>query len=700
MSHKKWRPLNHLVSWGRSPLSAPRKSSMDTARRTASALGIDFGTHHTVATVLRGDGRRHQLLFEGNPLMPSGIYLDYEASILVGRDAAREGRRHPERYERNPKLQIGSPNILLGDKEIPSREAVAAVLKRVLSECGRVAGTPQQVTVTVPAGWGPAKRHVVGDAAATAGAAELQLLPEPVAAARYFVEVLDHGLEVGQAVVVFDLGAGTFDASVVSRNESGYEVLAVDGSDRIGGHYLDQALVDYIGRRYENSEESAERWRSLLNPNAGIEEQRLRFALYDEVREAKELLSRRVSVDIAVPGFAANELLNRSELELLARPLLTEAVTITKAVIREAGLDSRRLAGIFMVGGASRMPLAATMLHQELGIAPTLIEEPELVVSEGAAVVPAEPTRPMAVAPFASPAHPSPAASPAQLLAPVAPQVLPPAPVPRKSRRGPLLVTGVVAIVAAIVGGGASLIYANANQSASTGIFSSIDKTPSAEPSPESLEEGVKGEDAENETPELEVEPEWSAVAIVDVEATADSITFFTDADAAFTNCSVEIHGLGTYSDLDCGEVRLSGLYASTDYTIELHGPAAADEPIVTHESTDTVSGEVYWNCPMDRAYCAEQNGEIRVGTDPERTEELGRSGPGDRWDLVCYTPSGEEITPRGEEADGEWDYHPGKETSNIAVRVDYGGETGYIPFVWLIVESTDLNSTGAVPPC
>ncbi|WP_460498980.1 hypothetical protein [Glycomyces tarimensis] len=118
---------------------------MDTAQRTAAALGIDFGTHNTVATVLRPDGRRHQLLFEGNPLLPSGIYIDYDASLLVGRDAAREGRRRPERYERNPKLRIDAPSILLGDRELATRDAVAAVIGRALSECGRVAGPPRAV---------------------------------------------------------------------------------------------------------------------------------------------------------------------------------------------------------------------------------------------------------------------------------------------------------------------------------------------------------------------------------------------------------------------------------------------------------------------------------------------------------------------------------------------------------------------------
>nr|BFF26895.1 hypothetical protein GCM10025732_48600 [Glycomyces mayteni] len=372
---------------------------MDAAPRSAAALGIDFGTHNTVAAVLRGDGRRHQILFDGHPLLPSGIYIDHDGLLLVGRDAAREARRHPHRYERNPKLRLDAPSLLLGDREVPVRDAVCAVLRRVLAECTAVAGAPRSVTITVPAGWGPNRRHIVADAALAAGMPAPLLLPEPVAAARYFAEVLGHRMEPGRAVVVYDLGAGTFDASAVAFGPDGFEVLAVDGSDRVGGHYLDQELVDYLGGRFAGTEERSSAWRALLDPDAGGEVLRARFQLYDEVREAKERLSRRSTTEVLVPGFAAEELLTRAELDLLARPLLARTVAITKAVIREARLAPEQVAGVFMVGGASRMPLAATMIHQELGIAPTMIEQPELVVSEGAVAVADQPATPAAAPP-------------------------------------------------------------------------------------------------------------------------------------------------------------------------------------------------------------------------------------------------------------------------------------------------------------
>jgi actin-like ATPase involved in cell morphogenesis len=696
---------------------------MDSAPRTAAALGIDFGTHHTVATVLRDDGRRHQLLFEGTPLLPSGIYLDYESSILVGRDAAREGRRRPERYERNPKLRLDASSILLGDQEVPVRDAVAAVLRRVIADCGTAAGVPRSVTVTVPAGWGPARRHIVSDAAAGAGAASPVLLPEPVAAARYFADVLGHELAPGQTLVVFDLGAGTFDASAVARTDTGYEVLAVDGSDRIGGHYLDQALVDYLGGRFTGSEERAARWAALLDPNAGAEALRQRFVLYDEVREAKERLSRHASTEIAVPGFAVEELLTRAELELLARPLMAQAVEITRAVIREAGLAPDGIAGLFMVGGASRMPLAATMIHQELGIAPTLIEQPELVVSEGAVILPAAPqsspaATPPAVLPYtpaASPLAPPPhtpaagaaashaAPTPESVPPPTAPitGVLPPPPPepvkPVERFPGPFTIFVMVLVFVILLGLFVSELVngGDGDEGGGTGLDGPSGGTSESAsdplPTPGDLYQGEGVSD-------------WAAVEIVEVEPTAGSVTVATNADAALGECFVDIRGtdIAEYDiAVACDQFTLVGLWASDTYELWVYKEKVFEDGKTTTFATTPVSGEVYWDCPQWRQYCQDQGGEPGIrGTYTVADSTVGTAAVGEVFEANCYEVA-EEITPRGEEAEGFHDYHPGKDASDLMIQVELADRSvGYIPFVWLIVDPTDLNSVGGLTEC
>src|SRR5205085_12623150 len=127
---------------------------------------------------------------------------------------------------------------------------------------------------------------------------EGRLVPEPVAAAAYFTQVLGREVPIGSVVVVHDFGAGTFDASVVARTASGFEVLAVDGRDDIGGIDVDNAIVAHIGTIA--AEQDAALWARLLHP-ATVEDRRARRMLWDDARVAKERLSRQPSADLTVP---------------------------------------------------------------------------------------------------------------------------------------------------------------------------------------------------------------------------------------------------------------------------------------------------------------------------------------------------------------------------------------------------------------
>ncbi|MFG3338175.1 Hsp70 family protein [Glycomyces sp. NPDC048151] len=343
-----------------------------------TSLGVDFGTSHTIAVVRRADGSLRPLLFDGAPLMPSAVCADADGGLLVGRDAVHAGRRHPERFEPNPKRLIDRPSTLLGAREYPVADLIAAVLDAVAAECRRVVGSPARVTLTVPAEWGPARRQVVEDAAARAGLGQVQLVPEPVAAATYYAEALKHRMAVGASIVVYDLGAGTFDASVVRRGEHGFETVALDGRGDLGGLDIDAALIEHLGSVYGDRDG----WKRLVKPST-VEERRYFREFQEEVRGAKERLSRHQQSDIAIPLLDVEAHLTRTELEQIAHPHLEQTIRVTQAVIRAAGLDVASSAGVFLVGGASRMPLVGTMLHRALGVAPTVLDQPEVVVAEG-----------------------------------------------------------------------------------------------------------------------------------------------------------------------------------------------------------------------------------------------------------------------------------------------------------------------------
>jgi len=352
--------------------------SIDQGRH---CLGVDFGTSNTVAVARWPDGRARPILVDGSPLLPSAVYAEPDGSLAVGRDAVHSARRDPARFEPNPKRRIDDGTVLLGDQEFPVVDLIAAVLVRVADEWHRAVGPVRpELTLTCPATWGATRRGLLAEAAARAGLEHARLVAEPVAAATYFAEVLGRDVPIGSVVVVHDFGAGTFDASVVARTAEGFEVLAVDGRDDIGGLDVDAAIVEHIGKLC--ADRDAATWQRLVEP-ATLEDRRAQRQLWDDVRIAKERLSRIQSADVVVPLLDLELHVTREELEELARPVLDQTVRVTRDLLRWADLPDGRLAGVFLVGGASRIPLVATLLHRELGEAPVVIEQPELVVAEG-----------------------------------------------------------------------------------------------------------------------------------------------------------------------------------------------------------------------------------------------------------------------------------------------------------------------------
>ncbi|GAA4219713.1 Hsp70 family protein [Actinocatenispora rupis] len=349
-------------------------------------LGVDLGTSNTVAVLRRPDGRTRALLFDGAELLPSAVFVDPGGVHWVGRDAVRGARTDPDRYEPNPKRRVDEAAVLLG-APVPTVDLLAAVLRRVADEAVRVAGELPPVVLTHPADWGAPRREVLATAAANAGMTVAALLPEPVAAAAYFTAVLRSDLPAGGVLAVLDAGAGTTDTAVVRADPGGYQVLATGGLPDLGGLDLDAALVERIRTvLVPTADDTATAWTRLDAPSSP-DEYRDRWLFWDDVRGAKEALSRLSSVPVHVPGTAALHL-TRTEFEALARPRLAPAVDLLADVIGRAGLTAAQLAGIFLVGGGSRVPMLAALLHERLGIAPVVLEQPELVVAEGALHVP------------------------------------------------------------------------------------------------------------------------------------------------------------------------------------------------------------------------------------------------------------------------------------------------------------------------
>jgi molecular chaperone HscA len=347
-------------------------------------LGVDLGTSHTVAMLRRPDGRTRPLLFDGQPLLPSAVFLDAAGRLHVGRDALRLGHAEPGRLEPHPKRHIDAETVLLDTTDVPVADLLAALLGAVAREAVATAGFLPPAVVTHPAAWGARRRAVLTDALARAGwPAATSTLPEPVAAARYFADVLRRPVPVGAALAVFDFGGGTLDVAVVRNTGDGFTVAASGGADDLGGLDLDAALVDHLGTSLEAEEPEA--WRALTDP-VTLAQWRARRQFWDDVRGAKEMLSRTPQAPVAVPGVEHAVHVTRDEFEAAADPLIRRGVAEAATVLKAAGLTPGELAGLFLVGGSSRVPMVARLLHAELGIAPTVLDQPELPVAEGAVI--------------------------------------------------------------------------------------------------------------------------------------------------------------------------------------------------------------------------------------------------------------------------------------------------------------------------
>jgi molecular chaperone DnaK len=422
-----------------------------------TVVGVDFGTSNTAAVLRGADGRIRPVLFDGAPLLPSAVFLEESGNLLVGRDALHAGRRHPQRLEPYPKQRIDDGIVLLGSGEIPVVDLVAAVLRRVADEAGRIAGRPLgRAVLTCPAGWGQRRRGTLRDAGERVFG-RVEMVVEPVAAASFFVAVIGSQLPVDGCAMVYDLGAGTFDAAVVRRTAEGLVVLAAEGLSDAGGLDIDAAVVGYLGAIY--AVRDPDRWRRLMQPQTDAD-RRLRRQLWDDVRAGKEVLSRAASTRVPVPLFDDEVLLGREQLDELAGPVLQRTVVATRGALRSAGIAATGVTGVYLVGGGSRIPLAATLLHRSLGLAPTAVEQPELAVAEGSLRVLAGGDAPATAAGGVTAAEPTSAWVPVTFATTEVPASAPPGGGRRLSARARfvvpalLLAAAVAASLTLVLGGG------------------------------------------------------------------------------------------------------------------------------------------------------------------------------------------------------------------------------------------------------
>ena len=357
-------------------------------------VAVDFGTSSTCVAVSVHGREPQVLVIDGQPLMSSAVYVAPDRTVFVGQEAERHAAVDPSRYEPNPKRRVDDGELLLGSTVLPVVDAIRAVLQRATTEARRQAGGApiDQLVLTHPADWGGTRAGVLRQAA-NGLAHRLMLIPEPVAAAVFHAASFDHHRAAGSgrdALAVLDLGGGTVDVSVVrrapvsphvSQSQLMYQVLATRGEPNFGGADIDHLLLGHVGELVSPTDPEA--WRQLVE-GRDLPERRRRRVLWQDVRGAKETLSRHTYTDIPLPSPFPDAHVTRDDLERLIAEPVARTADLVVSTIAEARLAPRDLAGIFLVGGSSRIPMVAALVHRRSRVIPTTLDQPETVVARGA----------------------------------------------------------------------------------------------------------------------------------------------------------------------------------------------------------------------------------------------------------------------------------------------------------------------------
>ncbi|WP_433611897.1 molecular chaperone DnaK [Dactylosporangium sp. CA-139114] len=348
----------------------------------ARAVGIDLGTTNSVVSVLEGGEPSVIANAEGARTTPSIVAFARNGEVLVGEVAKRQAVTNPDRTIRSVKREMGTNwAIDIDGKKYTPQEISARVLMKLKRDAEAYLG--EQITdavITVPAYFNDAQRTATKEAGEIAGFNVLRIVNEPTAAA------LAYGLDKGskeQTVLVFDLGGGTFDVSVLELAEGVVEVKSTSGDNHLGGDDWDERVIDHLVKTFRGQhgiDLSADK----------MAMQRLREA----AEKAKIELSAATTTSINLPYITAgpdgplhlDTQLSRSEFQRMTQDLLDRTKVPFESAIKDAGINVSTLDHVILVGGSTRMPAVTDLVKQLTGKEPNKGVNPDEVVAVGAAL--------------------------------------------------------------------------------------------------------------------------------------------------------------------------------------------------------------------------------------------------------------------------------------------------------------------------
>jgi glycine betaine/choline ABC-type transport system substrate-binding protein/actin-like ATPase involved in cell morphogenesis len=355
------------------------------SRAIGYQLGVDLGTTFMAAALVREGKAVAVTLGRHGVAVPSVVYLGSDG-FVVGEPAVQRATSEPSRVAREFKRRVGdSASILVGGSPVAAELLMARSLAWIVGQVSQTEGEPpESLAVTHPANWGEYKLDLLGQAIRHVGLRVDHLVPEPVAAARFYAG--QRRLEPGAVLAVYDLGGGTFDAAVVRVEDGGGFVLLgrPDGIEHLGGIDFDEAVVGHVLEVVGLERQAFEADDPVLRTALTV--------LRGDCVEAKEALSgdTEVAIPVMLPDRHTQVRLTRREFEDMIRPALDETVVALRRAVATAGVEIADLSAVLLVGGSSRIPLVGQLVGAELDRPIAVDARPKDVISMGAALFAAD----------------------------------------------------------------------------------------------------------------------------------------------------------------------------------------------------------------------------------------------------------------------------------------------------------------------
>jgi len=348
----------------------------------AKVIGIDLGTTNSVVSVMEGGEPVVITNPEGSRITPSVVGFTKDGQRLVGRLAKNQAVSNPDRTISSIKRHMGDPNyhVTIDGKNYTPPEISAMILQKLKSDAEAYLGeTVTQAVITVPAYFNDSQRQATKDAGKIAGLEVLRIINEPTAAA------LAYGLDKDQdeTVLVFDLGGGTFDVSILELSEGVFEVKATNGDTVLGGDDFDKKIMDWMVEEFKK-----ENGIDLSQDKMSAQR------LIEAAEKAKIELSSMSQTNINLPFITADAsgpkhldlTLSRAKFDELTADLVERTMVPTRKAMEDAGLSNNEIDKIILVGGSTRIPAVQDAIRKILGKEPSKGVNPDECVSIGAAI--------------------------------------------------------------------------------------------------------------------------------------------------------------------------------------------------------------------------------------------------------------------------------------------------------------------------